>query len=91
VKYNTPLAWKVHMMKKARKKLRGTVQKIIKPIAPNAPEKVQIGIEEADPLYREIRVDNVLIDDSGNKSALKPQAEVDVIVEADANATIGSR
>jgi len=75
------------MIKKSRKKLRGIVQKIIRPLGPGIPEKVQIGVKEADHLYREIRVENSLTDESGNKASLKPQAEVDVIVEADADAT----
>jgi hypothetical protein len=39
-------------------------------------------------LYREIRVDNELTDDAGEKASLKPGAEVDVIVEADSDATL---
>jgi hypothetical protein len=76
-----------HLTKK-KKKLRGTVEKIIKPIHPAEPEKAQIGLEDADHLYREIRVPNVVTDDSGKKASLKPGAEVDVVVEADANATV---
>ena len=41
-------------MGKKRKKMRGTVEKIIKPISPMEPEKAQITIPEADDLYREI-------------------------------------
>jgi hypothetical protein len=73
---------------KKRKKLRGTVQKIIKPVVPNSSEKAQINVEEADELYREIRIDNTLTDTNGDQVSLKPGAEVDVIVEADSNATI---
>lgn len=39
-------------------------------------------------MYREIRVENELVDEDGEKAALKPGAEVDVIVEADSNATV---
>jgi hypothetical protein len=74
-------------MSKKRKKLRGTVRKVIKPIAPNETEKAQIDIEEADDLYREIRVENVVTDEDGEKTHLKAGAEVDVIVEADSDAT----
>jgi hypothetical protein len=76
------------MSKKKRKKLHGTVEKVIKPVVPGEPEKAQIGIEEADHLYREIRVENILIDEDGEKAKLKPGAEVDVVVEADTDATI---
>ena len=75
------------MSKKKRKKLRGTVQKVLKPIAPSEPEKAEIGVEGADDLYREIRVENVLTDENGEKVRLKPGAEVDVILEADTDAT----
>jgi hypothetical protein len=73
---------------KKRKKLRGTVQKLIKPVLPAQPEKAQINIEEADELYREIRIENTLTDAKGDKVVLKPGTEVDVIVEAESNATI---
>ena len=74
-------------MAKKRQKFRGTVQKIIKPPIPSQPEKAQIDIEGADDLYREIRVENVVTSEDGDKAALKPGAEVDVILEADSSAT----
>ena len=74
-------------LKKKRKKLHGTVEKVIKSTLPGEPEKAQIGLEEADDLYREIRVENVLTDENGEKVRLKPGAEVDVVVEADTDAT----
>jgi hypothetical protein len=75
-------------MGKKRKKLKGTVERIIKPQIPSDSEKAQIEIDEADDLYREIRVANVLTGDDGEKAALKLGAEVDVIVEADSSATM---
>lgn len=75
-------------MGKKRKKMRGRVEKIIKPVSPMEPEKAQITIPQADDLYREVRVENVLTDESGEKASLKPGAEVDVIVEADSSATM---
>lgn len=75
------------MSKSKSKKLRGTVHKVFKPIGPGKPEKAEISIEEADDLYREVRVENVLTDENGEKVRLKPGAEVDVIVEADTDAT----
>ncbi len=74
------------MGKKRRKKLHGTVQKVIKPIDPRDKEKAQIDIREGDDLYREIRVENALSDEDGGTASLKPGAEVDVIVEADTDA-----
>jgi hypothetical protein len=67
--------------------LSAVVEKIIKPPYAGAPEKAQIAVEGADHLYREIRIENELIDESGRKVGLKPGAEVEVTVEADLEAT----
>jgi len=75
-------------MGRKRKRLRGTVEKIIKPGFSGEPEKAQIDIHDADELYREIRVDNVVTDDKGEEAHLKPGAEVDIILEADSSATM---
>jgi len=72
-------------MVKKRKRLRGTVEKVIKPAHPSQTEKAQIDIKEADDLYREIRVDNVLTDDHGNKDRLEKGDEVDVTIETDSH------
>jgi hypothetical protein len=68
--------------------LPGTVEKIIKSPDPHVPEKAQIGIEGAEHLYREIRIDNVLKDQDGEKVALKQGAEVEVTIEADKEDTV---
>jgi len=68
--------------------LPGTVEKIIKSPDPRVPEKAQIGIESAEHLYREIRIDNVLKDQDGEKVALKQGAEVEVTIEADKEDTV---
>jgi hypothetical protein len=73
-------------MTKKRKKLCGTVQKVIKPFGPEEPEKAQIDIHDADHLYKEIRVENEVTDEKGEKARLKQGAQVDVIIEADADA-----
>jgi hypothetical protein len=75
-------------MTKKRKKLSGTVEKIIKPVAPNEPEKAQIGVNEADALYREIRIENAVVDEHGQEARLRAGAQVDLIVEADSDATL---
>jgi hypothetical protein len=72
---------------KATVTLPGTVEKIIPPITPNQPEKAQIAVEGAEDLYKEIRVENTLQDESGNEVALKKGAKVDVTIEADPDAT----
>jgi hypothetical protein len=67
--------------------LPATVERIIPPLTPDEPEKAQIAIEGGDDLYREIRIENTLIDENGGKVRLKPGAEVEVIVEAPPEAT----
>lgn len=74
-------------MSKKKRKMRGTVQKVIKPITPTEPEKAEIAVNEADELYREIRIENVVTNEKGKTEKLKPGAEVDVIIEADSDAT----
>jgi hypothetical protein len=78
-------------MGRKRKKLKGTVQKIIPPLSPGKPETAQIDIDGAEDLYREIRVENELTDDNGEGVRLRQGAEVDVIVEADSSATLKRR
>ena len=63
--------------------LPGRVEKIVKPPHPSMPEKAQIAVEGADDLYREIRIENVLKDENGEKVALTPGAHVEVTIEAD--------
>ena len=68
--------------------LPGTVEKIIKPIVPSEPEKAQIAVEGAEHLYKEIRIENTLTDEHGDKVQLKPGAQVKLTVEADPEATM---
>ena len=75
------------MAKKPRVTLPGTVEKVIKPSEPGQPEKVQIEIEGADEMYREIRIENTLTTEDGKQTRLKKGSEVDVTVEADSTAT----
>jgi hypothetical protein len=57
------------------------------PITRNQPEKAQISVEGAEHLYKEIRVENPLQDESGNEVTLKKGAKVEVKIEADPEAT----
>jgi predicted DNA-binding antitoxin AbrB/MazE fold protein len=75
------------MSEKPSTTLPATVEKIIKPIHPSEPEKAQIAIHGADHLYREVRIDNTLTDENGDKVRLKPGAEVEVTIEADQEET----
>ena len=75
------------MSSKPKTKKPATVRKIIKPIVPGLPEKAEITVHEADDLYKELRIENTLEDSKGHKVKLKPGAEVEVTVEADAKDT----
>jgi hypothetical protein len=66
--------------------LPGTVDKII-PSVGRTPEKVQIRVEGAEPLYSEIRVDNTLQNVVGDNVSLKLGAEVEVTIQAKPEAT----
>jgi hypothetical protein len=79
------------MTEKPSATLPGTVEKIIKSPIPNEPEKAQIAVEGADHLYKEIRIENTLTDENGDKVRLKPGAHVDVTVEAEPKDTTAKR
>jgi hypothetical protein len=67
---------------KASITLPGTVEKVIPAPHPSMPEKAQIAVEGADDLYKEIRIENKLTDENGDKVQLKVGTEVEVTIEA---------
>jgi hypothetical protein len=75
------------MTEKPSTTLPGTVEKKIRSPDPSEPEKAQIAIEGAEHLYKEIRIENALTDENGNKVRLKQGAEVEITVEAEPEAT----
>lgn len=74
------------MPRKPKTKKPGVVQKIIQ--SPHEPEKAEISVHDADDLYKEIRIENTLVNEDGEKVKLKKGAHVDVIVEADDKDTV---
>jgi hypothetical protein len=68
--------------------LPGKVEKLVNSPGTGEPEKAQISVEGADTLYREIRIENTLTDENGEKFRLKKDADVEVTVEADKDATM---
>jgi hypothetical protein len=78
---------RLSMRKKPKKTLPGKVEKIIKSPLPDEPEKAQIEVDGADELYKEIRIENKLTDEKGDDVQLKQDADVDVTVEAEPDAT----
>src|SRR3979490_239557 len=77
-----------HAMKKPKMRRPGKAENIITPLIREKAEKAEIAVEGADHLYREIRIENRLEDEQGNEVKLKEGADVDVVVEADADATV---
>jgi hypothetical protein len=75
------------MSEKHSTTLPGTVEKIVESPFPNEPEKAQIAVEGADDLYREIRIDNTLMNQDGKEVSLKLGAQVEVTVTAEAAGT----
>jgi hypothetical protein len=67
--------------------LPAVVEKVIKSSSPYTSEKAQISVEGADHLYRELRIENTLTDENGDKVRLKQGAEVEVTIEAEPEAT----
>lgn len=75
-------------MKKPKTVKPGRVRKVIPPPHPELPEKAEIAVEGADDLYKEIRIENTLKDSKGEEVELKEGAKVDVVIEADSDATV---
>jgi predicted DNA-binding antitoxin AbrB/MazE fold protein len=67
---------------KASTTLPGTVEKIIKPIHPSEPEKAEISVEGAEDLYRELRIENNLKNEDGERVPLREGQIVDITIEA---------
>jgi hypothetical protein len=57
----------------------GTVDKIIPP-RPSQPEKAQITVEGADRQHRDLRIENILLDEHGEDVSLKKGTHVEVTV-----------
>lgn len=79
------------MSEKPNTTLPGTVEKIIKSPLPSEPEKAQIAVEGADHLYRELRIENSLTNEDGEKVRLKEGAQVEVTVKAEPEETISEK
>ena len=62
----------------------GTVEKIIPSPGANQPEKAQIAVHGAARPYRDLRIENTLIDEHGDDVRLKKGSHVEVTVTAKA-------
>jgi hypothetical protein len=75
------------MMKKAKTTKPGTVKRIVPSFDSREPDKAEIHVHDAEPLYEELRIPNALKDEDGKEVALKKGAEVEIHVEAEKSAT----
>lgn len=66
--------------------LPGVVSKVIESSFSTEPKKAEIAVEGADPLYKEIRIENTLHDEIGNEVELKAGAAVEVTIDAGSDA-----
>jgi hypothetical protein len=60
----------------------GTVGKIISSPRPSKPEKAQIAVDGPDYRYRDLRIENALVDEHGDDVKLKKGAHVEITVTA---------
>ena len=60
----------------------GTVNKIIPSSSSRRPEKAQIAVDGADRLYRDLRIENTLLDEHGDDVKLMKGARVEVTVSS---------
>lgn len=64
------------------------VNKLVPASYANIPDKVEVSILAADPLFREVRLENALTTHDGQKVALKSGARLDVTFEAEVIDTV---
>jgi hypothetical protein len=75
------------MSDKTKTSMPATVKNILPSFNPNEPDKAEIHVRDAEPLYQELRVPNSFRDEEGREVELKKGAEVEVHIEADKDAT----
>jgi|GEM_PF-1325065 len=66
------------MLEKPSVTLPGKVEKIITSLSPEKADTAQISIEPAHDLYRDVRIENTLTNESGGKVSLKLGSPVEV-------------
>jgi hypothetical protein len=70
------------------KTIPAVVTRIVKPIIGDQAEKVEIAVDTADDLFREIRIENTLTDVDGGPVSLTNGARVEITFEAEAKDTV---
>jgi hypothetical protein len=69
------------------KTVSAVVQKTVRPLLANQPEKVQIAIAAADDLFREVRIENDFMDVDGASVPLTTGAKLTITFEAEPTET----
>ena len=68
----------------AKQVLHGHVQKVVRSIYPTEPQRIQVLIDEAVELYRELRINNDFRDGGGEPVTLREGDKVTLTIESDA-------
>ena len=61
--------------------LRGSVARVIRSVSNNGSDSIEILIDGAETLYREIRISNLLKDLDGKDVTLQPGSEVEITIK----------
>jgi hypothetical protein len=75
------------MSDKPRTSKPGAVKNILPSFNPREPDKAEIHICDAEPLYQELRVPNSFRNQKGQEVQLKTGAKVEIHIEADKDDT----
>jgi hypothetical protein len=70
------------------KTVPAVVNKVLPAKYPNTPDKVEVSISAADPLFKEVRLENALNTPDGQTVALRGGARLDVTFEAEIADTV---
>jgi hypothetical protein len=71
------------MSDKTKTSKPGTVKNILPSFDSREPDKAEIHVDDAEPLYQELRVANLFHDEEGKEVQLKKGAKVQIEIEAD--------
>ena len=62
--------------------LLGTVDKVVTPVDPGLPEKIQITLQDVDGVPQQIRIENTLTSENGDEVTLNKGAVVKITIKA---------